>query len=195
MRKNYNTCLYNWTFLNLPSIELHWTWLLNQLFLKVLSCLSWLLLKCSKLTSWTLLHTYSHNFLCHYEELEAFESFGLALNFCSYIPTLSTYTQKFNTTLSSLEFQQNSKTKTLDEVWKCINSNTFPSFIQFFFFFIMLALTFKLCIVFYFLPKHGVPNLSFQYFMDIFNGFCHFPTNLDLTTKLEILKCETIKHL
>jgi hypothetical protein len=62
------------------------------------------------------LHTYSHNSLFHYEELEAFESFGLALNFCSYIPALSTHTQNFNTTLSSLEFQENPKTKTLGEV-------------------------------------------------------------------------------
>jgi hypothetical protein len=93
----------------------------------------------------------------HYEELEAFESFGLALNFCSYIPALSTHTQNFNTTLSSLEFQRNPKTKTLGEVRKCIDSNTFPSFTQFFFFSIMLALT-CLCLVFYFLPKHGVPT-------------------------------------
>jgi hypothetical protein len=41
---------------------------------------------------------------------------------------------------------------------KCIDSNTFPSFTQSFFFSIMLALTFKLCIVFYFLPKHGIPT-------------------------------------
>jgi hypothetical protein len=94
--------------------------------------------------------------LFHYAELEAFESFGLALNFCSYILTLSTHTQNFNTILSSLEFQQNPKTKTLGEVQKCINSNTFPSFTQMFFLSIMLA--FKPCTKFYFLPKHGVPT-------------------------------------
>jgi len=63
--------------------------------------------------------------LFHCEELEAFESFGFALNFCSYIPALSTHTQNFNTTLSLLEFQQNPKTNTLGEVQKCIDSKMY----------------------------------------------------------------------
>lgn len=129
--------------------------------LKVLSCLLWLLLKCSKLTSWTLLHTrenFAHNFLFHYEELEAFESFGLALNFCSYILALSIHTQNFNTTLSSFEFQQNPKTRTLGEVQKCVDSNTFPSSTQFYFIFLSCwpwLLNYALCFAF-------CQNMGFQ---------------------------------
>ncbi len=92
--------------------------------------------------------------------LKLLKALGLHSTFV--LLALSIHTQNFNTTLSSLEFQQNPKTKTLGEVQKCVDSNTFPSFTQFSFLFYHVGLDFKLCIVFYFLPRHGVPTSLFK---------------------------------